>query len=984
MKTKFLVIPLLIVFLVMGLSSSDLTYGNDLPPLKIHDFSPVTYTGDIIIEQNGSVDLNATGSPMSHVGDKYYLNENVTGTILILHNGTILDGNGHSVSLTSAISSTGIVSIINSNNVSAFNFSISGSHSTYSNLFLNNTSNDHIFNLSLSSSLMGVAIWNYTHNVNVSNVAVSYADYVGILGGVFFQGSGLPVPSASSSNLTFYNETIHSGFDSYPSVIMGAGHSELLGSVISSVFLGASALASIANNTLFENNNISIGLSFGGAFHSSTLPGASHYSNVSFINNTINEFDTIGPSSFGIYYSNTSGTISGNVINSNNSGSTSLGIYVGNGSVNILNNEVNFTDVNGTMTSYSYGIQYNSSNLNITNNIININGNESIGIGVPISASGDFGNFSNVNFNGNILNFNGTYNAAMIANGSRTEINNNIISMKVTNYSSEGILYNGNYFSISGNSISIGVVSPGFSSDFGISNLIGTTISQFNHNNVNGNRISISGIQNHNYTGFYGGVYLDSPGSSWFNFTGNQVTFSHNIIGSSILLALDSNVSISNNIISGAAGIYSLSNSTELSGNNISYAIYGLSVGSSSYVTNNIQVKDNEFTSTNASSTASMEFTNVQNITITGNYVNSSGSYFLGLEGGVVNFRAYQNDFYGNHTQGIIQESNITGKVNGNINFNASYPLGGNYWSAATGNDLNSGPGQNITGPDGILDKAYGLGGSFMDKYPLAKPWLRPQVTFRETGLIAGTAWSVTFNGQTRSSTGNNITFSIINGTFQGYGYHIMQVPGYSGGDTSGTYSYEGAGTQTYSVAYVPLSYLNITEKGLPAGSTWTLKVNGTTYSVTKNYLLLSFEDNPSVNYTIYNSTLYYTSVFSGITAVSGMTYVNTTFSHYAYISGTLAPSSANVTVNGARVSQSGGTFNVTLTGGSYEIVVGDNGYSSYYKNVTLTPGQSLVLNITLNKTKSPGIPASTYEFIAAGAAAVIIIAIVVLMLRKK
>ena len=40
-----------------------------------------------------------------------------------------------------------------------------------------------------------------------------------------------------------------------------------------------------------------------------------------------------------------------------------------------------------------------------------------------------------------------------------------------------------------------------------------------------------------------------------------------------------------------------------------------------------------------------------------------------------------------------------------------------------------------------------------------AKPY---NITFTQSGLPAGTLWSVTFNGTTRSSTGSTITFENV------------------------------------------------------------------------------------------------------------------------------------------------------------------------------------------------------------------------------
>ena len=56
-------------------------------------------------------------------------------------------------------------------------------------------------------------------------------------------------------------------------------------------------------------------------------------------------------------------------------------------------------------------------------------------------------------------------------------------------------------------------------------------------------------------------------------------------------------------------------------------------------------------------------------------------------------------------------------------NWNLTYPLGGNYWSDHTFEDLKSGPFQNVTGSDGFLDKPYYIAPNNMDFYPLSSPY---------------------------------------------------------------------------------------------------------------------------------------------------------------------------------------------------------------------------------------------------------------------
>ncbi len=63
------------------------------------------------------------------------------------------------------------------------------------------------------------------------------------------------------------------------------------------------------------------------------------------------------------------------------------------------------------------------------------------------------------------------------------------------------------------------------------------------------------------------------------------------------------------------------------------------------------------------------------------------------------------------------------------------YPLGGNYWIGFVSQDLFSGPGQNITGSDGIADTKKVIDGDDVDNYPLMSAIFVPE--FSSTVLLA-------------------------------------------------------------------------------------------------------------------------------------------------------------------------------------------------------------------------------------------------------
>ncbi len=79
------------------------------------------------------------------------------------------------------------------------------------------------------------------------------------------------------------------------------------------------------------------------------------------------------------------------------------------------------------------------------------------------------------------------------------------------------------------------------------------------------------------------------------------------------------------------------------------------------------------------------------------------------------NSKIYHNNFMDNAEHAYGSSPNI---------FDDGYPSGGNYWDDYDGEDYYQGPGQNISGSDGIGDTPYYIpGGSNLDNYPLMKPY---------------------------------------------------------------------------------------------------------------------------------------------------------------------------------------------------------------------------------------------------------------------
>lgn len=56
------------------------------------------------------------------------------------------------------------------------------------------------------------------------------------------------------------------------------------------------------------------------------------------------------------------------------------------------------------------------------------------------------------------------------------------------------------------------------------------------------------------------------------------------------------------------------------------------------------------------------------------------------------------------------------------------------------------------------------------------------------------------------------------------------------------------------------------------------------------------------------------------------------------------------ITVNGNRISEINGQFNITLTAGTYNLTASLSGYRTYYNSITVAPGQDYVVSINLTK----------------------------------
>jgi parallel beta-helix repeat protein len=125
----------------------------------------------------------------------------------------------------------------------------------------------------------------------------------------------------------------------------------------------------------------------------------------------------------------------------------------------------------------------------------------------------------------------------------------------------------------------------------------------------------------------------------------------------------------------------------------------------------------NQFIANEVSGLDLLDFSD--NVTVTWNsFVGNNYGIYFSYE---TDSRVHHNDFIGNSANAytaIVVPSNL---------WDDGYPSGGNYWSDYTGEDLNSGPAQDVPGSDGVGDSAYLVrGGGYQDRYPFMAPLLGP------------------------------------------------------------------------------------------------------------------------------------------------------------------------------------------------------------------------------------------------------------------
>jgi len=275
----------------------------------------------------------------------------------------------------------------------------------------------------------------------------------------------------------------------------------------------------------------------------------------------------------------------------------------------------------------------------------------------------------------------------------------------------------------------------------------------------------------------------------------------------------------------------------------------------------------------------------------------------------------------------------------------------------------------------------------------------QPAVTWtvHQSGLPGGTNWAVdVFNSVDEYwDAYSNSSSLTVTGLLPGdYTFEFSNDAGYFALPSSGDLTL--TGNASFSVEFVPVYTLTVSETGLPNGTTWYFSYANASGSI--NDLLITGDasvtlDNvPALTYVWSASASGYAATpANGQVTVSGDASVSVAFASITAtgtISGTITPSSGTLYIDGAPASVgSGGAFSATVPVGVHSIEVTASGYAPYFNNVTVTAGGSTHLTIALtanSSTASTGVGSLGWLLIGVLAVVAAILLVTTLLFARR
>jgi Periplasmic copper-binding protein (NosD)/Right handed beta helix region len=329
--------------------------------------------------------------------------------------------------------------------------------------------------------------------------------------------------------------------------------------------------------------------------------------------------------------------------------------------------------------------------------------------------------------------------------------------------------------------------------------------------------------------------------------------------------------------------------------------------------------------------------------------------------------------------------------------FDAGYPGGGNYWSNFTGPDVESGPGQNISGSDGIVDVPLPIGGIYEDHYPLTRPIDVQNLTvvFREVGLPSGSRWGVQLSGfqYGENSTYESVDFYTGAAAWQLYTYSVYAPAGWKATPGSGTFT-TNSSSHSFTLNFTPYTYnATFTETGLAPGAKWNVTVDGKNYTGAASSITIALA-NGTYNYSVAAIDGYVVSPAKGSVSVdqnapsvslafAAVLYA-VTFTEYGLASGT----TWNITIDGTPLTSTGTTITFHLANGTYTYQAGTvSGYTLVPSSGTQQvsgPGSNIAVSYTATTSSSSPVSSNDLLWLLLGVVVILVVVIALLLLRGR
>jgi Thermopsin len=232
--------------------------------------------------------------------------------------------------------------------------------------------------------------------------------------------------------------------------------------------------------------------------------------------------------------------------------------------------------------------------------------------------------------------------------------------------------------------------------------------------------------------------------------------------------------------------------------------------------------------------------------------------------------------------------------------------------------------------------------------------------TFEETGLPAGTLWTVTVGDLRNSSDTSTLTFTLPNGTYV-LGYPA--IPGFVP-DSSNPVMLSVPANGPVDLAWQPYRFaIPFTESGLPAGTMWWINVSGMLARGDGTTLVVPAANgtDPYVAGTVYEFVA--DPAQGNLTVVGGAASPVTVIFAYrpTFITGSVDPTTASLTIDGTPEPLApNGTFNDSVVPGTYTLVATAAGYANRTVEVNATAGNVTSARIALNASVPPLVPPKT------------------------